>query len=351
MQNDLVSIIIATYNSEKILPKVLEALRAQSYPQDCMEILLVDGGSTDGTKALVDKFDCILLNNPKTEPVHAKLLGIQHAKGKYAIFVDHDEVFENRDSILIRVQAMQKHPECKAAFLSGYKRPPHYPALNQYISDYGDPFSLFIYNCPKDWKFYGKWLKKHYRVVKEHKDYTLISFADMKRMPLIELVCAGTMIDLSYFKKETKAATDSSELVHLFYVMLNKGKTTVVVSKKDPLLHYSVDSLKAYFPKLKWRICNNIHYQEKGEKGFSGRLQYQSSLQFKKYLFVPYAIFFPISFIHGCYLALQRKNAVYLLHSVFCLYVVFQIIWQMCLKMLGIVPAFRSYDGKKKIER
>lgn len=81
-----VSIIIATYNSEKILPKVLQAVRRQSFPQEELEILTVDGGSTDRTKELAAKYGCRIIDNPKTEPVHAKLLGVQNAKGKYLLF-------------------------------------------------------------------------------------------------------------------------------------------------------------------------------------------------------------------------------------------------------------------------
>ena len=85
--------------------------------------------------------------------------------------------------------------------------------------------------------------------------------------------------------------------------------------------------------------------------GFGGRQKYQKRAAYKKYLFVPYAIFFPLPLLHGIGLALSRRNVVYLLHPVLCLYVVFQIACQMGLKVMGIVPEFRSYDGKKKIDR
>lgn len=347
----VVSVVIATFNSEKILPRVLEAIRNQSFLQDKLEILTVDGGSTDGTRRLAEKYGCRVIDNPKTEPVHAKLLGVQNAKGKYLLFVDHDEVFENRDSIKTRIEALQRHPECKTAFCSGYKRPKNYPALNQYLSEFGDPFSLFVYYSSKDEKFFSKMLKRKYRLALEEEGYDIISFAGEKRNIIVELCCLGTIIDLEYFKKTTDIEKNPTELVQLFYIMLEQGNTKVIVSKSDPLLHYSVDSLKAYLPKLKWRICNNVHFPEKSEVGFGGRQKYQKGVGLKKYLFIPYAVLFPVSLLHGIYLALSRKNAVYLLHPVLCLYVVFQIAWQTGLKLLGIVPEFRSYDGKKKIER
>lgn len=346
-----VSVVIATYNSEKNLPKVLDAIRQQSFPQNEMEIIIVDGGSSDGTIRLAEEYDCRVVNNPKTEPVHAKLLGVQNANGKYLLFLDHDEVFENKDSIRIRVEALREHPECKTAFCSGYKRPPNYPALNQYLSEFGDPFSLFMYNCSKDYLFFERMLSRRYQMIDSKEEYSVVSFKEMKRGILVELCCLGTLLDLEYFKAVTNMENNAMEMVQLFYIMLEKENYQVIVSKNDPLVHYSVDSLKAYIPKLKWRICNNVHFPEKSEMGFNGRQHYQQEMKYKKYLFVLYAFCIPISFAHGMYLAFTRKNAIYMLHPLLCLYVVVQIFYQTVKKMFGITPDFTSYDGKKKIER
>ena len=43
-----------------------------------------------------------------------------------------------------QVQALQAHPECKAALCGGYLRPDDYPLLNQYISEFGDPYSRCV---------------------------------------------------------------------------------------------------------------------------------------------------------------------------------------------------------------
>jgi GT2 family glycosyltransferase len=45
------SVIIPTYNGERLLIPCLEALRAQEYPRECWEIIVVDDASRDGTRA------------------------------------------------------------------------------------------------------------------------------------------------------------------------------------------------------------------------------------------------------------------------------------------------------------
>ena len=351
--NDLpvVSLMIATFNSYKILQKTLAAIEGQTYPKEKLEIIIVDGGSTDQTLELAKAYGCVIYNNPKTEPVNAKLIGFNKAKGKYLITIDHDEVIENPDSILNKVNAAEKHPECKAVLCSGYKRPKDYPGLNQYISEFGDPFSLFIYNFSKDYQFLHKVLRKYYTVTEETQNYIIVSFANMKKAPIFELCCLGTMINKEYFKDFPHVQEDGAALVHLFYEMLEKGDKSIILMKNDPLTHYSVDSLKAYLPKLKWRICNNVHFAEKGEMGFSGRTKYQKGVALKKYLFIPYALTLIIPFVQGVGMAVSRRNSVYLLHPILSFYVAVQILYQYGLKVLGKTPEFTSYDGKKKIKR
>jgi len=49
MQNLHVSIVIPVYNEIKFIRKCLDSLINNDYPKDNVEILIFDGGSTDGT--------------------------------------------------------------------------------------------------------------------------------------------------------------------------------------------------------------------------------------------------------------------------------------------------------------
>lgn len=346
MEMPLVTIIIATFNSGKLLPRTLDAIRNQDYPQDRLEILAIDGGSTDNTADVVRQYGGTILPNPKTEPVNAKVIGIQRAKGKYVMTLDHDEVLLNPHSIRIRISALEENTDCKAALCSGYKRPKDYPLLNEYLSEYGDPYSLFIYNFPKGYGFFEKALRKNYSILNSSEDYYIVSFAKAKKPPLLELVCVGTIINRDFFKE---SCSTKNGVGHAFYAMLEKGIYKVIVTRDDPLEHYSVDSLKAYWPKLKWRVINNVFATKDNSAGFAGRMTYQPSLRYKKYLFIPYSFCVVFPLIHGILLSCSRRNFIYLLHPVFCIYVAIQILFQYSKKILGLSPVYTSYDGKKKI--
>jgi glucosyl-dolichyl phosphate glucuronosyltransferase len=50
------SVIVCTYNRADLLPRVISCLRAQDYPANAFEIIIVDNGSTDDTKQVVGRY-------------------------------------------------------------------------------------------------------------------------------------------------------------------------------------------------------------------------------------------------------------------------------------------------------
>jgi len=158
----IISIIIATFNSGKLLPLVFDALKKQTYPREKMEILVLDGGSSDNTLELAQKFGCIIINNPRTEPVYAKYLGYIYATGKYITYLDHDEVLENPNSLKLKVSILQKNTMVKVVIGSGYKNPVSINSINYYINEFGEPFSFFIYRFSKADSFFIPKMRKKY---------------------------------------------------------------------------------------------------------------------------------------------------------------------------------------------
>ena len=92
-----VSVIVPTYNRWWILKKSLEALFNQSYPKDKYEIILIDDGSTDDTKAMIESLSpsCkfkYLRNEKRMGIPRTRNRGIRKARGEYIIFTDSDVV-------------------------------------------------------------------------------------------------------------------------------------------------------------------------------------------------------------------------------------------------------------------
>lgn len=111
-----VAVIIPTLNEEKFIGKCLDSVLRQSYPLDYINIIIVDGGSTDRTEKIVNeyiaKYNFIrLLNNPKKIQSVAFNIGIKNTTAPYIIRLDAHAIY-NPQYIEKCVQALIEHPEC-----------------------------------------------------------------------------------------------------------------------------------------------------------------------------------------------------------------------------------------------
>lgn len=345
----IVSIIIATFNSRRTLPKVLEAINRQTYPKKKLEIMVVDGGSTDSTVSIAKQFHCRVIHNPNVEPLYAKYLGYRYAKGSYIIFIDHDEVFENADSIKNRVHVFESNKDIKAVIGTGYKNPKGLHIINQYINEFGDPFSFFIYRLSKNTEFFLNTMRKRYKVILDIDTCTIFDLSTSSMPALIELVALGGMIDAAFFKKKHPEIIKQYHLMgHLLYI-LRTTSSLIAITKNDGLFHYASDNLDNYVKKIIWRIKNNIFYTETlGASGFSGREQYQTPLfVFKKFMFLPYAFSLVLPCLDGIYLSVTRKKFAYMIHVPLTILTALCIVYYFLLKLIRIKPVLKSYDGSR----
>lgn len=88
-----VTIIMPCYNEEKYVGRCLDSIIAQDYPKDKLEVLAIDGKSTDKTREIVKKYTreypfIKLLDNPKRIQTFATNIGLKNAKGDVIIRMD-----------------------------------------------------------------------------------------------------------------------------------------------------------------------------------------------------------------------------------------------------------------------
>ncbi len=88
-----VSVIIPCRNEVKYIGACLDSLLANDYPKERLEVLLVDGMSEDGTRALVERYSAThplirLVDNPRQITPVALNLGITRARGSVIVRMD-----------------------------------------------------------------------------------------------------------------------------------------------------------------------------------------------------------------------------------------------------------------------
>jgi glycosyltransferase involved in cell wall biosynthesis len=90
----LISVIIPTYNREKLVGEAIASILTQRL-QD-FEILVIDDGSTDSTLKVLSqlRYPIKVLKSNRNGPAKARNIGIQEARGDYIAFLDSDDLWE-----------------------------------------------------------------------------------------------------------------------------------------------------------------------------------------------------------------------------------------------------------------
>lgn len=90
----LVSVLMPAYNSEKYIAQSIQSILNQTFTD--FELCIINDGSTDGTAAVIDKFD-----DPRIIKTHRSQNGglvatrnalIDQARGRYIAYLDNDDV-------------------------------------------------------------------------------------------------------------------------------------------------------------------------------------------------------------------------------------------------------------------
>ena len=92
-EQPLISVIVPAYNAEKYISKCIKSIQSNSYKN--LEIIIVNDGSKDNTREVVESFcddkRIVLINQENGGVSRARNTGIDNAKGEYIAFIDSDD--------------------------------------------------------------------------------------------------------------------------------------------------------------------------------------------------------------------------------------------------------------------
>ncbi|MBU1125905.1 MAG: glycosyltransferase, partial [Candidatus Omnitrophica bacterium] len=88
------SIIIPVKNEESFLRQCLSSLEKLDYPRDCVEVIVVDGESSDTSRDIALSCGVRVLRNPRQTVVSGRNLGFKEARGELVAFSDADCIFD-----------------------------------------------------------------------------------------------------------------------------------------------------------------------------------------------------------------------------------------------------------------
>lgn len=115
---DLISIIVPVYNAACYLKRCIESVIQQTYFN--WELLLVDDGSVDDSYAICRAYHerdsrILCFHTQNLGCVHARKVGIKHAKGNLIAFLDSDDWIEADTLLYMQSKMQESQADCVIA--------------------------------------------------------------------------------------------------------------------------------------------------------------------------------------------------------------------------------------------
>jgi len=111
--NELVSVIIPSYNAASLITKTIESVISQSYKN--WELLVVDDCSKDNTRDVVrtlvkldSRIHLISLDENRGAPAGPRNIGVKESKGVWIAFLDADDIW-HPEKLEQQLMLMSKH--------------------------------------------------------------------------------------------------------------------------------------------------------------------------------------------------------------------------------------------------
>ncbi len=254
-----ISVLTPSFNCEKNLEECYKRIRAQDYPQEHIELILLDGGSEDKTREVGFKYGAKLMDTGskyRYDGERRMYLGFLDSKNEILAYINSDNFMVGKDWLKKMVKPFIKDKEIIATSPLRY----HYDSKDSLINRY---FSLFGVNDIVAF-YLGKadklsWLEDKWNllgeVLEENQDYYKIKF-NVSSLPTVGN--NGFLVRRSVYKK-IKCGPDKFFHIDVNYDLVKMGFDIHGIVKTD-LIHIIGDNL---VPAIKKRIVSMETYHQR----------------------------------------------------------------------------------------
>lgn len=319
------TIIIATYNSERTLEKCLRSIREQNYPQEALEIILVDGGSTDKTLAIGRKYQAKIIKKARVPAESAKSYGLQAAKGELVADFGSDNILPEQDWLKKIIAPFQEKKDIIASYPLRYAYRKEDTVFNRYVALFGvnDPIPFYLGKADRQ-----SYLYQGYQLSGQAEDcggYYKVIF-NSQDLPTVG--ANGFVIRKEILKK---AQIDPDHYFHIdvVYDLVQQGYNKFAVVKAS-IIHDTADSLFSLLKKRS-RYFSTLYLQKLDKRRYH-------LVTKKKYGRLLLFIIYSLTWVEPLWISLtgyrKKRDLAWFIHPIFCFLITFVYSWGVFKKWL-----------------
>lgn len=303
-----ISVVIPTFNSAKVIDDCLERIRFQDYPQEKIEILVIDGNSEDNTRKIAEKYGCVVMDNPEVIHPKGRVIGIRAARGDLILCLDSDNMLVGRDWMKKMAEPFSDS-EIVASEPLYYSAKENDSLVTRYCSLIGadDPIVVYLGFYERYSALTGKWTGVP-RKEEDKGNYLKVRFKDPDNIP--SLGANGFMV-----RKEALMRVKYDPFYHMdvVYRIIKEGRDRIAKVKVG-VIHRHGDNLKKFVLKKKRRIARRSDKEVEMEYRYPVSIRKFLALAVKCFLVFP--LFFD-SLKANC----RKKSIIWLYHPFITLFI------------------------------
>lgn len=256
------SVIIVTKNNMRTLPRLLKNIAEQNYPKEKIEIIVIDGKSSDGTQELIKNNKQKIrfkIGKIPNDPETCKGEGLALAKGELVALIDSDNYLPHKNWLSLMVKPLVENKDIVGSYTWRFAYKKNENLWNRYFSLIGsaDPVGLYLGKADKFSYISDKWMGFG-KLLSESRNYMVVELSK-ERFP--------TLGSNGFFARRKYLLKGKADINHFFHIdvpfdLLDLGLNKYAIVK-DEVIH---DTAIRFFPYLVKRAkYMQLHYQKRSK--------------------------------------------------------------------------------------